>query len=164
MVEEIAAVRKERPKTILVIEHDAWNRQEVTAFLEREGYAVLEASNGAAGLRMAEREHPSAIILGWQLPEMSGAQVVAALRAQRSLNSTPILVINADGSEPEDVQSLTLSQATPICRTELRARMHEALAPAHVESLGLPLRRRASGGRAYRHPNSAPSSSPTQQP
>ena len=158
-------MRKERPKTVLVIEHDAFNRQEVVAFLEREGYVVLEASNGAAGLRVAEREHPSAIILGWALPEMSGAQVVAALRAQRSLHSTPIMVLNADGTEPEDVLSLSISQADPISRTELRAQMHAALAPTHIEAVTAPMRRRAPAvPRIYRRPNTSPSSVPGSQP
>jgi DNA-binding response OmpR family regulator len=112
---------------------------------------------------VAEREHPSAIILGWELPELSGAQVVAALRAQRSLHNTPIMVLNADGTEPDDVHSLSLSQSNPISRTELRAQVHAAFAPVHVEVLPVTVRRRASGvPRTYRRGSSSPSGVPNQ--
>jgi CheY-like chemotaxis protein len=50
--------------------------------LEREGFEVATASNGAEGLELVEKFRPAVILLDLMMPVMSGAEMLAIMRAQ----------------------------------------------------------------------------------
>lgn len=50
--------------------------------LEREGFEVATASNGAEGLELVEKVRPAVILLDLMMPVMSGAEMLAIMRAQ----------------------------------------------------------------------------------
>jgi DNA-binding response OmpR family regulator len=50
-------------KTVLVVEDDPWIRSLMADLLAGEGYAVVQASDGKAGLEMAEESDPDVILL-----------------------------------------------------------------------------------------------------
>ncbi|HFD40475.1 MAG TPA: response regulator, partial [Anaerolineae bacterium] len=67
-------------ETILIVDD---NKEIVTILrdvLKSQGYRVLHAYNGRQGLRMALEKQPDLILLDWNLPELSGFQVLHALR------------------------------------------------------------------------------------
>ena len=69
----------------LVVEDDPWIRLLLRDLLTDEGYAVLEASNGSAALRLAERQPPALVPLDLVLPEQPG---LARLTVRKSLRIT----------------------------------------------------------------------------
>jgi CheY-like chemotaxis protein len=58
------------PPRILVVEDDADNRGMVVKVLTVEGYAVLEAVDGASAMAAARREHPDLILMVLGMPWM----------------------------------------------------------------------------------------------
>src|ERR1700729_3814450 len=73
--------------------------------LEKEGYGVLTASDGEAGLAVARAEKPDFIILDLMLPKLDGMQVCRTLRAEMS---TPIMMLTAKKEEIDRIVGLEL--------------------------------------------------------
>jgi signal transduction histidine kinase/CheY-like chemotaxis protein len=60
--------------------------------------ALSTAESGAAGIELARELAPDLILLDLHLPDMSGEQVLAAVRSDAELASTPVVVVSADAS------------------------------------------------------------------
>ncbi len=90
-------------KKILFIEDDAFLAQIYTKAIEDASFETILAGTGEEGLKMAEREKPSLILLDILLPHMDGFEVLEQLKANPSLNSIPVLVITNMGGR-EDVE------------------------------------------------------------
>ena len=82
-------------KTILLIEDNAQNSYLTTFLLESQGFAVVSASDGAAGIELAKQTLPDLILLDIQLPMMDGYAVARALRTIESLKLTPIIAVTS---------------------------------------------------------------------
>ena len=112
-------------KKILIVE-DERNIVDILTFnLTREGYDVLEALDGAAGLRLALDEDPDLILLDLMLPKMDGFEVCRTLREQG--RATPIIMLTAREEETDKVLGLELGAddyiTKPFSMRELLARV-----------------------------------------
>ena len=79
----------------LVVEDDPWIRLLLTDLLTHEGYAVLEASNGSAALRLAQRQPPALVLLDLILPEQSGLELLTELKSTRATAHVPVIAVSA---------------------------------------------------------------------
>lgn len=57
---------------------------------------VLEAENGVVGLAVANREKPDVMLLDYTMPVMDGFEVLARLRSNAELKSTPVIMLTAE--------------------------------------------------------------------
>ncbi len=114
---------------ILVVEDDLSILTGVSMNLTFEGYLVLQAQDGKAGLQKALDEHPDLIVLDLMLPEMNGYEVLKELRRRGS--QIPVVVLSAKGSEPEKILGLDLGAddylGKPFGLQELLARIKAVL-------------------------------------
>ncbi len=79
-------------QVVLVVDDDAAQRELLTRFLEREGFAVRTASDGRTGLELARAIRPRAILLDVMMPQMDGWSVLSALKADAELASIPVVM------------------------------------------------------------------------
>lgn len=82
-------------KTILLIEDNAQNSYLTTFLLESKGFAVVTASDGAAGIELAKQTVPDLILLDIQLPMMDGYAVASALRNLDAMRHVPIIAVTS---------------------------------------------------------------------
>jgi len=82
-------------KTVLVVEDDPWIRSLMTDLLAGEGYSVVQASDGKAGLEMAEETDPDVILLDLAMPEKSGLDVLHELKTSKPTQDIPVIVVSA---------------------------------------------------------------------
>jgi|SRR5687768_9319818 DNA-binding response OmpR family regulator len=80
---------------ILVIEDEAELRANVARFLKAEGYEVLVAENGAAGVETAVSQFPDLIICDIAMPEMDGFGVLFTLRENVTTAHIPFIFLTA---------------------------------------------------------------------
>lgn len=73
--------------------------------LEREGFAVATASNGQQGLQVIEDTKPDIVLLDLMMPVMSGAEMLAIMRAQ-PWGGNPRVIILTNISRDEAPQAL----------------------------------------------------------
>ena len=91
---------------ILYIEDNFENRILVKRVLEVEGYVVLEADDGPAGMRVAQQEVPDLILMDINLPDIDGYEVTAKLRQIPSLARVPIVALTANVLKGDRERSL----------------------------------------------------------
>ena len=85
-------------KKILVVEDVELNRDLLVQLLE-DNYAVITESDGAAGIALAEREHPDLILMDLSLPVIDGWEATRRIKADQALRSIPIIVLHGSCHE-----------------------------------------------------------------
>ncbi len=79
-------------QVVLVVDDDPAQRDLLTRFLTREGFAVATAADGRAGLEMARTLRPRAILLDVMMPQMDGWSVLSAIKADPDLVAIPVVM------------------------------------------------------------------------
>ena len=80
-------------RTILVVEDDPSVRGLLHTLLTAEGYEVVTASDGLAGLVKAATTNPALILLDLMMPDLGGVRVLEELRDDPELAETPVLIV-----------------------------------------------------------------------
>jgi DNA-binding response OmpR family regulator len=79
---------------ILIVDDDPAVRQLVTAVLSGEGYDVVSRPDGWEGQEFLEKEGATvnAVVLGWQMPRMTGLELLHWIKAHPVFNNTPVIM------------------------------------------------------------------------
>jgi len=91
---------------ILYIEDNRENRMLVRAILEAEGYTIVDAEDGLAGIEAAIREEPALILLDVNLPAIDGYEVVAVIKSFPAFATTPVIAVTAYAMEGDRQRTL----------------------------------------------------------
>ena len=87
-----------RRKLILLVDDDSEIIESMRTVLENQGYGVLVARDGNAGLTIAERENPDLIILDMMMPKKSGFLVLEKLKGRPGGLIPTIMITGNEGS------------------------------------------------------------------
>ena len=121
---------------ILVVDDEARMRKLVRDFLEREGFQVLEAGDGAEAMDLFyEEKEISLVILDVMMPKMDGWQT---LREIRQSSQVPVIMLTARSEERDELQGFKLGVDEYISKP-----FSPKILVARVEAL---LRRTQKGG------------------
>ncbi len=82
-------------KRALVIEDNDNNMELISFILSASGYEVLKAENGLAGVLLARDQLPDFILLDIQLPDISGDDVIARIRADEKTKVIPVIAMTS---------------------------------------------------------------------
>ena len=122
-----ASYRESEP-TVLIVEDDSNVAQLARLYLERDGYRVISAGDGATGLALAREEQPSLVVLDVMLPRLNGMDVCRALRQE---SEVPIIMLTARVEEEDRLLGLNLGAddyvTKPFSPRELAARVRAVL-------------------------------------
>lgn len=89
---------------ILVVDDDLELSGLIAFALRQAGYLVVEAADGNSALRTFEDENPDLIILDFNLPALSGLEVLKRIRAEGS--TVPIMMLTVRSAEEDQVGAL----------------------------------------------------------
>jgi two-component system KDP operon response regulator KdpE len=113
---------------ILIVEDDAALRGSIRSTLERNGYEVRSAGDGAAGARELQAGGYDAVLLDIGLPFVDGWRILSGLEGKRMPS---VIVISARGGEQDKVRALDMGAddylAKPFGADELLARIRAVL-------------------------------------
>ena len=130
-----------RPVTILYIEDNLANLQLVERVLARfRTVTMMPAVQGRVGLDLARQHRPDLVLLDVHLPDMSGEEVLATLRAHPATEHIPVIVVSADATRGQ-IDRLTAAGAfayltKPIDVREFIAVIERALGDQTHEAVG----------------------------
>jgi signal transduction histidine kinase/CheY-like chemotaxis protein len=79
---------------ILVVDDDATVRELVERHLEQSGFTVVTARGGQEGLRLVRELRPTAVTLDIMMPDLDGWTVLAAIKGDPALASTPVVLMS----------------------------------------------------------------------
>ena len=82
-------------KTILVIEDNPHNLRLAELVLRKGGYAVLSATDGQSGLKLARENVPDAILMDIQMPGIDGLEVTRLLKSDMRTAMIKVLALTA---------------------------------------------------------------------
>ncbi len=80
---------------ILLVEDNEMNRDMLSRRLERRGYQVLIAVDGAEGVRMAQAEAPALILMDMSLPVLDGWEATRQIKTAAATSAIPIIALTA---------------------------------------------------------------------
>jgi len=92
------------PVQVLVVEDEDDIRNLVVMNLERAGFEVLAAPDGTEGIALATAHRPPVVLLDLMLPDMSGRDVCARIRANPDTADAHVIMVTAMGEEPDRVE------------------------------------------------------------
>lgn len=116
----------DRPFRILVIEDDAEVGKLMCLGLIRDGLDCHTATDGMTGLQIFAEKLPHLVLLDWMMPNMSGREVLDALRAT---SDVPVIVVSAlvESSTESNFQGADAQIGKPFNPARLLRRVHELL-------------------------------------
>ncbi|HEY6102185.1 MAG TPA: response regulator transcription factor [bacterium] len=116
------------PQTVLIVEDDANIVNLLRLYLERDGFAVASAPDGAAGLRAVEDLRPDFVVLDLMLPHLDGVEVCRRIRAHSEI---PVLMLTARVDEVDRLLGLSIGAddyvTKPFSPREVVARIRTIL-------------------------------------
>ena len=119
---------------VLVVDDEPTIREIVVRYLERDGFATLEAADGDRARELVERESPDLVVLDLMLPGTDGLELCRWIRSRSSL---PVIMLTARGEESDRIVGLELGAddyvTKPFSPRELAARVRTVLRRAELD-------------------------------
>jgi CheY-like chemotaxis protein len=91
---------------IILVEDNEMNRDMLARRLQRRGYDMLVAVDGAAGVSMAQQETPDLILMDISLPVKDGYQATRELKADEATRAIPIIALTAHAFDSDRNEAL----------------------------------------------------------
>jgi len=110
-----------RDVTVLVVDDDPSAIELLATHLRQNRYAVLAAHGGRAGIELAQRHRPDLIALDLEMPEVTGFDVVEALRSSPSTARIPIVVVTSQNLTAADRDRLNGHISEIVGKSEFSA-------------------------------------------
>lgn len=125
--------------TLLVVDDNEMNRDLLSRRLTRQGYTVFTAESGAEALRLIDAQPFDLALFDIMMPEVSGLEALARLRAQHTLAELPVIMVTAKAESEDVVEALKLGAndyiTKPIDFPVLLARVRTHLALKRLDQL-----------------------------
>jgi signal transduction histidine kinase/DNA-binding response OmpR family regulator len=102
--------------TVLVVDDEQANRDWLQRVLEPAGFSVILASGGKAAIALARARMPDLVMLDLMMPDVTGFDVVEALRDESSTRGIPIMVLTAKTLTEDDIKQLNGHVSTILRR------------------------------------------------
>lgn len=119
--------KKGETKTVLIIEDEADVRDFAARVLELEGYHVLQAEDGDAGLRLASENPVALVLLDLRLPKRSGWSVLVLMKSEPRLSVIPVLVFTASAAVSQREKALKMGAADYLIKPLSTTRLKKAV-------------------------------------
>jgi PAS domain S-box-containing protein len=100
-----------KPYRILIVDDSPEDREMYRRLIARgreQDYLFWETESGEHGLQLYRSEQPDCVVLDYNLPDLSGLEILARLQAEHGGEPVPVIMLTGQGSERVAVQALKL--------------------------------------------------------
>ncbi len=92
---------------VLVVDDFATMRRIVKGVLKQLGFtSILEAEDGSAALDALKKEKVGLIVSDWNMPKMTGLDLLKAVRVDENLKETPFIMVTAEGQKENVIEAV----------------------------------------------------------
>jgi two-component system, cell cycle response regulator DivK len=116
---------------ILLVEDNEMNRDMLSRRLERRGYQVVIAEDGAAGVSLAKAELPALILMDMSLPIMDGWEATRQIKASPDTQAIPVIALTAHAMAGDEERALAAGcndyETKPVDLPKLLAKIESLL-------------------------------------
>ncbi|MDH5668225.1 MAG: chemotaxis response regulator CheY [Nitrospira sp.] len=114
---------------ILVVDDMATMRRIVKTLLKQLGFTnISEAENGEEGLQKLRSEKFDFVVSDWNMPIMTGIDMLRAIRADEALKAIPVLMVTAEAQQQNLVEAVQAGVSNYIVKPFTAETMQEKLA------------------------------------
>jgi DNA-binding response OmpR family regulator len=136
--EAVEPTMESKPPTVLVIDDDLSYIELTTMMLKLEGYRVFTATDGRAGWKLLDKENPEVVLLDWNLPEVSGINLIKQIKEENRRTTSPYVIMVTARKEVEyRIEGMEAGAddylVKPFDRKELLARLHVGLRTVQLQ-------------------------------
>src|SRR3954447_1701048 len=122
-----------RNSTVMMVDDDPLMIEVVQTFLEEAGYTqFVTTSKPVEAFGLIAQHQPDILLLDLMMPEVTGFQILQALREHEHLRYTPVIILTAESDPDARLKALELGATDfltkPVDPSELRLRLRNALA------------------------------------
>lgn len=114
-------------RTILVVEDEFALLEVLALLLERDGYTVVTASDGAEALEKVQHKRPDLLITDFVMPRMTGLELCAHLRASKETAGIPVLMMSGSFAGDLDGTQVVGFLRKPFLYSALQAKVRAVL-------------------------------------
>ena len=118
-------------RRLLVVDDSELSRALIKRMLQRQGFTVLTACDGAEGAVTALREHPDAVVTDLEMPVMDGYQLARLLKSDPATSDIPLLILTSHGEASSRFWGLETGADAYLVKDDLAT----GLLPAVIELL-----------------------------
>jgi len=105
------------PETVLVVDDDGSSRLLARTVLEKRGYAVVEAADGAQALdRLRDERHVALVVADLNMPEMDGLELLWEMRATADWSQIPVIVLTGETDEVLETKLIEEGADDYVCK------------------------------------------------
>ncbi len=91
---------------ILLVEDNEMNRDMLSRRLERRGYTVVMAEDGAKGVALARSDSPDIILMDMSLPVVDGWEATRQIKAAPETKGIPVIALTAHAMAGDEERAL----------------------------------------------------------
>jgi two-component system cell cycle response regulator len=102
-----------------VVDDSELSRALIQRMLQRQGFEVLLAADGAEGAVVALREHPDAVVTDLEMPVMDGYQLARLLKSDPATTDIPLLILTSHGEASSRFWGLETGADAYLIKDEL---------------------------------------------
>jgi CheY-like chemotaxis protein len=106
LLEQLRSTLNREGGKILIVDDDEISRYLVKGLLASSGFQSFEARGGSEGLRLAREHLPRLVILDLSMPDLSGFEVLDALKQDSATNKIPVVIYTSQALESEERERL----------------------------------------------------------
>ena len=106
----------ENKNKILIVDDEPDNIEVLFTLLHKHNYQFLVATNGEDCLKILKKETPSAIIMDWEMPGMTGIETIKLIRANANNSNIPIIMATGKMTSSENLETALLAGANDYLR------------------------------------------------
>lgn len=88
---------------ILIVDDSPTEMYKLSSMLEKHGYKILKAENGADGVALARQEKPDAVLMDVVMPGLNGFQATRQLSKDSETSHIPVVIITTKDQETDKV-------------------------------------------------------------
>ncbi len=88
---------------VLIVDDSPTETYKLSAMLEKHGYEVLKADNGADGVALAKQEKPDAVLMDIVMPGLNGFQATRQLTKDPGTAHIPVVIVTTKDQETDKV-------------------------------------------------------------
>ncbi|MCP4130990.1 MAG: response regulator, partial [bacterium] len=119
---------------ILIVDDQTEHLEAIVNIIENDtnSYRVLQAFDGLAAIKIAEKEIPDLIITDWEMPGMNGIELIKLLKSKEEIQDIPIIMCTGVMTKSENLATSLKVGAVdyvrkPVDKIELKARINSML-------------------------------------
>ena len=107
LIAEIQKLGRPEPRSVMIVDDNDLDRQEIRQIIAEEGFTVIEAEDGLACLELMKNQVPDVLVLDLMMPEPDGFTVLERIRGNPATRDLPVIIVTAKDLTEADRNKLS---------------------------------------------------------